>query len=166
MPIIVTDDKGNEVDLEEMDGGTLRKRYVDALNREKALNERLATAEAVRVIGEHGSKLVKPEDLVGVPVDEISAKVTELHTQRETERQEIIRSVLADRGLEGDDLDAAVKEFFTDTPAPEGAEMEQSWPSLETLGGTRPTRTGDLPSMEDPMGNLQAHFQDAPGKRK
>jgi hypothetical protein len=160
MPIMVTDDDGNAVDIDKVDGGTLRKRYVETHQQNEKLTERLVTLEAQAAIQEHGSTLVKVEDLAGVPVEKISDTVKSLHEKRETERQDLIRSVFAEKGLDGNDLDQAVSDFI-------GAQssQEENWPGTDNLGGERPSRNSKLPPMDDAMGNLQSAFSNERSKK-
>jgi hypothetical protein len=103
-----------------------------------------------------------------VPVDQIEAKAQELVTQRQAERTEVIRSVMAQRGLEGAELDSAVEDFLAgnQTPASPEEAKESSWTDLESLGGARPSRKPTAPGIEDAMGNLSGYFEDQEKRRK
>jgi hypothetical protein len=162
MPISLVDEAGNEIDLEKADGGTLRKKLEEALSKNRELEQRVVTSEVDRINREHGYKL-KAEDLGEVPVDQLEAKAKELHEQAQSQRRETIRSVFAERGLEGDDLDQAVEGFLSGADAPGGnpnPQDEIDFGDLPKLGGVRPPRGGDAPSISDPMGNLTAHFEE------
>lgn len=104
------------VDIDEVarkEGGKgLRKLLEEALKETGQLRSVAAGAEAQRVIGEKGYNLVKAEDLSGVAVDDIPTKAAELQEQRVTERTNVVRGVLAGKGLEGEELDAAVEDFL------------------------------------------------------
>lgn len=159
MPITLTDDHGNEIDIEKADGGTLRRKLEEALSQNKSLTEQIATSKAAEVVREHGAGLVKAEDLVGVPVDQMEAKAKELAESKTAERAELIRTVLEERGLEGDDLDQAVSDFLGGDKVTPVENDGGNWPDVEGIGGARPKRTPALPDMTDAMGNLQSAFE-------
>lgn len=156
MPITFTDDHGNEVDLDKADGGTLRKNLERVLERNRLLEEQASTSTARSVIESMDGSLVTVEDLKGVPADQIEAKAKELQGQRQAQRLETVRSVFAARGLDGEDLEAAVEEFLGESGT--GVSQEQDHISVENLGGSRPSRTPAVPPMDDAFGNLEAHF--------
>lgn len=158
MPISLIDDQGNELDLDKADGGTLRRKLEEAIAQNRDLEREAATFRAEKAIEAHGSDLVKPEDLMGVSKDGLEAKVQELHEQRLDTQKETVRTVLAKRGLEGDELEAAVEEFLggdsDGSPVPAG----DAFDDLDGLGGARPDRKPNLPDMEDGFGNLESYF--------
>lgn len=161
MPITLTDDQGNELDLDKADGGTLRKKLEEALAENRRLSEAIVTAKAEKAISEHGKGLVKTEDLKGVAPDEVEAKVKEIAERRLQERRDVIRDVLQARdGLEGDELEAAVDEFLGGGSGDQGGEVdaEPDLNDLSSLGGERPALRPKLPPMDDPFGNLESYF--------
>ena len=160
MPIELTDDKGNPLDLDKADGSTLRKKLEQALEENKNLAQENATFKATDVIGKHGFSLVKPEDLSGVAADQIEAKAKELQEQREGERTEMVRSVLQGKGLEGPELDKAVEDFLSGSTQTPPESTEPDFTDLAGLGGERPTRNPNLPPLDDPMGNLVGAFEE------
>lgn len=169
MPITLTDDAGNEIDLDKADGGTLRRKLEEALAENKTLSGTLATFVAQKAVEEHGAGLIKPEDLAGVPADQVETKAKELVAQRQAQRTEVIRSVMAERGLEGSELDSAVEEFLAGNPAPAPSaeeDRESAWTDLESLGGTRPARKPTAPGIEDAMGNLTSYFEGQEKRKK
>jgi hypothetical protein len=158
MPISLVDDQGNEIDLEKADGGTLRKKLEEAISENQSLSQEVVTLKAGTVIEEHGLSLVEPDDLKGVAPDQLETKAKELHKQRYEARVDTVKSVLAERGLEGDELDAAVKDFIGAVPseAPAGGQDSGApgLSGLKNLGGNRPSNEAKPPPMDDPMGNL------------
>ncbi len=161
MPITLLDDDGNEIDLDKADGGTLRTKLEEALTANKAWEKEVATSRAVSAIGEHGYDLVKPEDFEGVSPDEVAEKAKELHEQRLEARSETVRSILAERGLEGSDLDSAVEGFLEGGDLPAGKPVEEpDFADLLLTGGARPDQKGKAVPMDDAMGNLTGHFED------
>jgi len=165
MPITLVDENGNEIDIEKADGGTLRKKLEEALKENKTLSEENATFKAGTVIEEHGFSLVKPEELAGVPVSQLEAKGKELQEQHQAQREELVRSVFEERGLEGDDLDTAVKDLLGGGEAPGGGQ-DSDFTGFEDLGGSRPSRTPTAPPMTDALGNLTSHFEETAKRKK
>ena len=161
MSIELVDDAGQPVDLDKASGGLLRSKLEEAIERNKVLEKSASTAAATTAISEHGYGLVKPEDLVGVPLEQVEAKAEELQKQRTEARTDAIRSVLVERGLEGDELEASLKGVLGNTgktvPNPD---QDPGFAGLGKVGGVRPDFKGDAPAMDDPMGNLTAHFND------
>lgn len=157
MPITIVDEAGNEIDIDKADGGTLRKKLEETLQRNKTLEELASTSAAKAAIGEHGYSLVKEEDLKGVSADQVEAKAKELQEQREASRLETVRSVLAERGLDGEDLEAAVEDFLG---SKQSSSEGEDFTGIESIGGSRPTRTPTVPKMDDALGNFTSHFEE------
>lgn len=126
-----------EIDeIEKSQGGSgLRRKLEETIGENRQLAEKNRLYEATQVIGEKGLTLVKPEDLVGA--DDVVAKAEELQAVRQAERQAVIRDVLAQRGLEGEELDTAVAEW---TSPQEGAtaKVDNGIAELTGLKGQRP----------------------------
>lgn len=156
MPITLTDDDGNEVDLSKADGGFLRKKLEEALADNANLSKQAATSKIGEIVGADGFSLVKAEDLAGVSVGQIEAKAKQV----QAERTEVIRSALATKGLEGADLDAALGDFLSGGEPPVPGVQDENFTNTENLGGGRPKRTPDAPPMDDAMGNLTSAFED------
>lgn len=103
----------DEIDEESHeDGGTLRRKLEEALERNKALTAEVAKSRVKEVIAEKGYTLVKPEDLEGVALDEIEPKAKELHEQRRSLESEIAKGIFARQGYEGEELDEVVAEYL------------------------------------------------------
>ncbi len=162
MPIELFDDAGEPVDLDKASGGFLRSKLEEAIERNKVLEQSATTAAATTAISEHGYTLVKPEDLVGVPLEQVEAKAKEIHEANLATRTETIRSVLVERGLKDEELEAALKGVLGDTGKPVEPEKDPSpnFAGLGKIGGLRPDNTGDAPPMDDSMANLTEHFTD------
>ncbi len=167
MPIELVDEAGEKIDLDKASGGVLRSKLEEALQKNEKLEKQVVTSRATAAIGEHGYSLVEPEDLVGVPPDKVEAKAKELQEQRLEARTEMVRSVLEEQGLEGDELDEAVIGFLGDpqeTTEPE--EKDPDFAGLAKIGGARPANKDDVPPMDDSMGNLTSHFEEKKSSRK
>lgn len=148
----------SDENLETVDGGSLRKKLEEALAENKRLAQRVAASEAARVIAEHGYSLVKPEDLAGVPLDQIEEKAKELQESAEAEKREVVKSVLAElSGLEGSALDEAVDEFVSGRRRRETPELQD----LAALPGERPALSPKVPPITDAWANLEQHFAQA-----
>lgn len=111
-----------DVDIDELaekEGGKgLRQKLEAALQEGRRLQGVATSAEATRVIGEKGYDLVSADDLKGVALDEIEVKAAELQEQKSAARADVVKSILAGKGLAGDELDQAVEEFLG-SPAPD-----------------------------------------------
>lgn len=168
MPITLTDDQGNDLDLDKADGGTLRRKLEEALAENRKLSEAVVTVKAEKAIGEHGKGLVKAEDLKGVAPDEVETKVKEIAEKRLQERRDVLRDVLRTRdGLEGDELEAAVEDFLDGGDSDEGSgDSEPDLTDLSGLGGDRPATKPKLPGLDDPFGNLESHFEEQERRSK
>lgn len=161
MPIELIDDAGEPVDLDKATGGFLRTKLEEAIEKNKDLEKQVTTSRAVEVIGENGYGLVEPGDLVGVPPEQVEAKAKELQEQRIGTRTEAIRSVLVERGLKDDELEATLEGVLGDTGKPvEQKDPNPDFAGLSKIGGARPKNEGDMPSMDDSLGNLTSHFTD------
>jgi hypothetical protein len=136
------DDKvrGEQVDDElngSESGGQLRAKLEEALAANKAMSTELFGLKASQVIGAKGLKYVTPEDLSGVGLNELEAKALELEGQKAEQRQAVVKSVLEEKGLAGDQLETALKQLLT--PAEAAAEAAHDRvASLGRLQGTAP----------------------------
>ncbi len=167
MPIELVDEAGNKIDLDKASGGVLRSKLEEALAENETLAKQVVTSRAEKAIGEHGYGLVKPEDLVGVSPDNVEAKAKELQEQRTQARADVVRSVLVERGLEGDELDEAVLGFLGDPQDPEAPKSDDpDFANLTKVGGGRPPNKDAVPPMDDSMGNLTSHFEEKTSSRK
>ncbi len=166
MPIELVDETGAPVDLDKASGGYLRTKLEEAITENKELAGQISTARATTAISEHGYSLVKPEDLVGVPPDQVEAKAKALQEQRIEARTEAVKSVLVERGLKDEELDAALEGVLGDSgkPVESKTDLDPNFAGLSNIGGNRPDNKGDVPKMDDPMANLTGHFEDAASK--
>lgn len=119
-------------------GSQLREKLESTLAVNKGLTAELAKRTA------DGFKFVKPEDLEGVSYDQMAAKAAELEAQRAADRQQVLRDSLAEAGLSGEDLEAALARLKAGGGTPQ---TEQSKPAPSpfaltgSLGGTPPSGT-------------------------
>lgn len=91
---------------------------------------------------------VSAEDLKGVPADQIITKAAEITEQRKAQRQQVLRESLEERGLSGEDLEAALAQLTggkgnTPAPTPEAKPARTPFASTGSLGGGPP---GSLPN--------------------
>ncbi len=166
MPIELVDDTGAPVDLDKASGGFLRTKLEEALEENKDLAKQVSTSRAETAIREHGYSLVKPEDLGGVPPDQVQAKAKELQEQRLEARTEAVKSVLVERGMKDEELEAALEGVLGDSgkPVEPKPDLDPNFAGMSNIGGVRPDNKGSTPKMDDPMGNLTSHFEDSASK--
>ena len=161
MSIELVDDTGQPVDLDKASGGFLRTKLEEAIEQNKDLEKQVTTSRAVEVIGKNGYGLVEPGDLVGVPPDQVEVKAKELQEQRIGARTDAVRSVLVERGLKDEELESTLQGVLGDSgkPAPV-PDSDPAFAGLSKIGGSRPEAKGDMPPMDDSLGNLAGHFTD------
>lgn len=126
-----------EIDeIESTQGGSgLRRKLEETIGENRQLAEKVFSYEANEVIAAKGFSLVKPEDLVGA--ENLEARAQELQEARETERLNVVRDLLAQKGLEGEELDSAVAEFVSAPKSSEGSATDAA-AELSSLRGKRP----------------------------
>lgn len=133
MPVSSDYDETRLDEIEKEQGGKgLRAILEEALAENRNLTQENTSFRASKVLEENGLDLVKPEDLAGVAADEMETKAQELQEQRQQERLETVKAVLADKGLEGDDLDAAVQNLL-DREAPAEERQGGDWTDVREL---------------------------------
>ncbi len=166
MPIDLVDDTGAPVDLDKASGGFLRTKLEEAIQENKDLAKQVSTARAITAISEHGYSLVKPEDLGGVPPDQVEAKAKELQEQRIEARTEAVKSVLVERGLKDEELDAALEGVLGDSgqPVEPKTDLDPNFADMSNIGGQRPSNKATPPDMIDGMANLTSHFEESASK--
>jgi hypothetical protein len=116
---------------EQESGGSLREKLESTIAANKALEAELAKNVAEKF------RHVKPEDLTGVSYHEMAAKASQLEQAREEQRKQILLEALNERGIQGDDLDAALAKV-TGTNAGDQAQATSRLASVGTLQGTPP----------------------------
>ena len=102
---------------------------------ERALVEN-RTLKAEKVLATGTYDLVKPEDLAKVDTDKLEEAAQALQLERAEIQTGLVRATFAKRGLEGDDLDAAVNEFLGE-PADEDTAIDRI-AETASRGGDRP----------------------------
>lgn len=162
MPIELVDDDGNPVDLDKASGGFLRTKLEEALQENRDLAKQVSTSRADSAIREHGYSLVKPEDLAGVAPNEVETKARELQEQRIEARTDAVRSVLVERGLKDEELEAALEGVLGDTGKESESKSTDENPDfagMSNIGGARPDNKNTPPPMDDALANLTGHFK-------
>lgn len=151
-------DRIDQVEREE-GGRGLRKILEAALAENRKAYEENASLKAQRAVEVNGLSLVKPEDLAGVDVDDIEARALELQQEREAQRVDVVRTLFADRGLEGSELDKAVADFM-EAGSGDGSAVADQWSGVTTAQGVRGEALGAMPKVAvdllDPMAHLIA----------
>lgn len=134
-------------DLDQMDGGALRKKLEESLATNKALAVSLAEMKAKDVVREKGYTLVKPEDLKGVSADQIEAKAEALHNERRGLQADLAKDLLRKQGVKDEELDQAVEDFLSGsapvlkTDADQVAERLDAVRSIGQQSGTPVSQT-------------------------
>ena len=104
---------------------------------ERTQNElKEARTELARTVVQ-GLKHVRPEDLTEVNPSQMAARAAEIETQREQEQTNLLRQALEARGLQGDDLDAALQSL-AGKPAESKETPSSQVATLGRLGGEAP----------------------------
>ena len=152
-------------DVEKREGGKgLRRKLEEALKENRELRSVATAAKAQEVIGANGLNLVTADDLQGVALDELEAKAAELQEQKVAERRQVVAGILSGKGLEGDELDAAIDEFIGGS---EPASDESRFANVHesALGDQKPARTVD-PSKLHGTAAIEYALQQQERKRK
>ena len=124
-----------DLDSENLSGSQLRQKLEAAIAQNKELREKVAVAEASTVITNLGLKHVAAKDLIGVSSKELESKAKELDAQKQAEKDQFLKDALAARGLDGDQLDAALA-ALTDPVGQVIAEQNHRQADLARAGGT------------------------------
>lgn len=126
-------------DAQDLDGaeggGALRKKLEAALAENATLTGRLTTLEAQNLIQTKSYKLISPEDLAGVPLDELAEKAESLEAERAKQGEASLRRTLEARGLTGDDLESTVASVFGNDDAASAAALGR----IRSIGSTTGT---------------------------
>lgn len=112
-------------------GGEFRQKFEQTLAEASALRALTAKQFGVGV-----------DDLKGVPVEQIEAKAAEILETKKAQREQVLRESLEERGLKGDDLEAALAQLVGKNGAPAPAEQKPAsspFASAGQLGGTPPS---------------------------
>ncbi len=137
------DEDGSEETNES--GGSLRTKLETALTDNAAMAQQLGHYKAVDIISAKGYKNVTPEDLANVKLGEMEAKAAELEEANGVRQAAAVRAVLSQKGLSGDQLDAAVADLMGPPTNDNGAALDR----IRALGKV----TGSAPSKDDDHGN-------------
>jgi hypothetical protein len=131
----------DDFDLDDLDpsntGGKLRERLEETLKANRDLAAEVSNFRAEKAISEGGFKHVSPEDLKGIPADQIAAKAAEVEAAKLGQREAVLKSVLAERGVPEKDLDAAVANLLGDEKSQQAAALSHVL-SAGRVGGVIP----------------------------
>lgn len=128
-------------DLDENDeqGGEDAKGLRKQLEAVLAQNRTLTIEKVLR---EHELPLVKAEDLAGVKdLDKIEERAKAIQTERVQLQETLVRDIFRRKGIEGDDLEAMVKEFVGTQPPTADEDAE----ALERARALRSSTSGPAP---------------------
>lgn len=101
-----------ELDLDELEssegGKGLRAKLEEVLEQNRKLETANQDLAARNVLADPKFSLVKPEDLVGVPLDKIGERAEQFQAERSTLQNDLLRSALEARGFQGEELEDMV----------------------------------------------------------
>ena len=109
----MTNTPAEEVDVDSVDGSTLRKLYESEREARKTAESELRVFKVQEILQSTGAKFVKAEDIgEDVPIDQISVMAETLQSERVKERRDILESAgvpaeQIEKALAGDVADAA-----------------------------------------------------------
>lgn len=124
-----------DLDSENLSGSQLRQKLEQALAQNKELREKVAVADASALISKLELKHVSAKDLIGVSSKELESKAKEFDAQKKAEKDEFLKAALVERGLDGDQLDAALAALI-DPVGQVIAEQNSRQADLARAGGT------------------------------
>jgi hypothetical protein len=136
--------EADEFDPSTADGGALRQRYEAVLKDAKDAKAELAILRAGAVIADKGYKYVKASDLAGVAPSDVEAKATEIEAAKTAERTELLKSSLAENGVDADDVNDGLAELL-------GRSQHDSQAQLSRLNGVGGVG-GTVPPVHDTRG--------------
>lgn len=142
-------------------GGSLRTKLESALATNASLTETLVSYKAKDVIQAKRLKHVTPEDFKGVKLDEIEAKADELEVAKAADAERVLRSVLASKGLEGDELEAEIAQLLG---SDDSKATEKRVQTVSRINGDRPG-AAETQGLIGPA-KIQAHFAAKARRRK
>ena len=138
------DEASTEVSPES--GSALRTQLEQEIAQKRAALEENQRLASTVVILQHGLDRVKPEDLTGVPTEQLAAKAAEIHQARVAEEEAIFARVAAAKGIKLDGVPTSTTEAVT--PLPDGLIRASS---LGTLGGVPIGQLKPQPQTADEM---------------
>jgi hypothetical protein len=139
-------------ELGDEDATGLRKQLGKLGKENKALSEKLARFELKDMLTSKGFDLVKPDELVGVDVDQREKRAEELQTERRGMQEELLRKALGPMVEDTDALEGMVNDLL-------GKRSEQS-EQAEQFG--RAKELSGLESLQNPIVDpRQLHTEDA-----
>lgn len=134
-------------DQEHLDGaeggGALRKKLEAALAENATLTGRLTALEAQNLIQTKGYKLISPEDLSDVSLEELAGKAEALESERAKLGEAALRRSLEARGMSGEELDNTVSTVLGQS---DDAAAAAALDRIRSIGST----TGTPPSRQEP----------------
>lgn len=126
-----------EFDSSTADGGALRQRYEAVLRESKEAKAELAGLRAGAVIADKGFKYVKATDLAGVAPADVESKATEIEAARIAERTELLKSILAENGVDAEDVNTGLQELLGRAQHDNAGQLSRL-NSVGNVGGTPP----------------------------
>lgn len=117
----------------ELDGKGLRAKLEQEIAERRKAEGELRTYKVKDFLAEKGLTLVKPEDLGDVALDKVEERALAIQAERQQLKESLVRDIFSSQGIDGDDLEAAVKEFIGQRSAEsEEAEATQRVRSLQS----------------------------------
>lgn len=122
-------------------GGSLRRTLEDALAENRDLKAENIGFKAKEIIAAQGFKYVTPEHLAGVALDDLATKAAEIEQAKAEERNSVLKSVLAERGIADDQIEAALGQLLQ----PEAAAQQAAATRVSQLNRLQGNAPGTLP---------------------
>lgn len=120
-------------------GGSLREKLEAALAQNAQLATEVASVRAEKLIAAKEFQFVTPEDLKGVKLDELEARATALEAAGAKTAEAALRRLFEKQGLDGDSLDAAVKDAIGPKTDEADAAAAARVRAAANVAGTTPT---------------------------
>lgn len=122
---------------ENESGGALRQKLEAALKTNAEKDAVIATYKATDVIKAQGYKYVTPQDLTGVPIDELAAKAAELEGQKQAAASTLLKTALAG-SVPAEQLDAEVARLLGGAKTDAAADRVHTVSQIQGLPANTP----------------------------
>lgn len=132
-----------ESEDERESGSTLRRKYEAVLGEKANLERELRAVKAQAILVEKGYSRVTVDDLADVSLAELEAKAAELESQKEQHEADILRRVLAGKGLKDGEIESAVKELLGMNEQDRQLQALDRIRAVGRTGGTPPGQSED-----------------------
>lgn len=123
-------DEGNE------DAKGLRTKLEETIGQNKVLTQQVSALTAEKLISEKGFDLVPAEELAAGGLEDMEQRASQLQAEKEAQRRDMVRSVFAQRGLEGQDLEVEIDKFLSGSSDTSGGVSATDQAAMESIRKT------------------------------